>query len=636
MDRDNFKTICTLAWRQLHVTPIGVVKPCCIYDTAMKDEEGKPLLINDAPVEQIWNSSPFRDVRKKMLNGEKLPGCKKCYEEEKVSGTSDRTRSIDFSPTFIEMIQYSAANEGKVNAMPDILNLKIGNKCNLKCRMCQPLDSAMVDREFTEISHKHPLFRGFDNANAFDYNYDEVPIEMAGNWTSEQLAKGNILELLKNTKKISLAGGETTFTEEALELLKFCVDNDLAKNMNVVMSSNLTRITDDLIKTFAKFETFQIVASIDGVGPVNDYVRFPSKWSVIRENFKKLLDAPENVIPVVAPTIQIYNIFDVVNILGFSEEFDSPKWKLHPPCHLTVLYDPQHLSIRHLPISIKRKALAALEQFEIKSKYLKRSAIYYDQFRLLKETLAQDSFQAETRRSSKDYLSYFLQYTKLLDEQRFQRFQDFLPELYEALTHEDIEARYPIDTTRNYTFYRYRDSGFSFHKAGKIDEALKMFNEAYTLDPKDPHLNFSMALCLRSKGEFESAIHHFQLVDQVDPENMEVTQQIALIHMEMKNYAKALSCLEKVEKKGHAKPKLLLEMAHLQRKLNNSAKAMTYLLEVEKSDPKNVEVLLELGLVNLDLKNGSAAIKYFEKGLKLSTDPEKTKVFRDLLNSTQL
>ncbi len=535
------KTFCLSPWNQIHVTPIGVVKPCCIFDGGLKDENKKVIRINDDRVENIWNSSAFRELRLKMLSGVQVPECKKCYEEEKVSNSSDRIRSLKIDDRMMDTITHSLT-EGYVPLLPHVLNLKIGNKCNLKCRMCQPLDSAMVDTDFSQISQTKPNFRSFDNANAFDYNYEDLPIEIAGNWINEPIAQENMLKLLANTVHLSLAGGEIAFTQEAIDVLKFCVDKDLAKNIEVAMSSNLTRMDDALIELMSRFKCFRVVASIDGVENAAEYIRYPSKWNIIKKNLVKLIGAPENVIPVIAPTIQIYNILNIVPVLDLIEELNCPKWAIghNPPAHLTVLFDPQHLSIRHLPKNIKEAALAKLLEFKQRSKLLKTSQNYQDQFDLLIETLKQDDFVSDNGPSSKDYLAYFMQYTLDLDEQRGQRFQDYLPELYEMLKQENITPRYPNNNPQNYTYYRYRDTGFRLLGEGKAQAALEMFQRAYDMYTKDVDLLFSMSMALNQVNESDKALALCKDIEMIDPKHFHNLTELGNHYMNKNEHQKAI------------------------------------------------------------------------------------------------
>jgi MoaA/NifB/PqqE/SkfB family radical SAM enzyme len=535
-------SFCALAWKQLHVTPTGVIKPCCIFDGGLKSAEGKVLRIGDADIQDIWNSTELTSLRLQMLNGDMIPDCKKCYEEERVSGTSDRVRAMDHSPSFLAVVEDSSST-GQVKELPPLLNLKFGNLCNLKCRMCQPLDSSAVDAEFSAIAQTSPNFRSFDNTNAFDYNYSEVPVQLAGRWTEDKRARDNLLCLIEKCTQISLAGGETTFSDDALFLLQKSIDNGRAKQIKVIMSSNLTRITDQLLEIMSQFKKFDVAASIDGVGPVNDYIRYPSKWQTVKANLEKLCAAPANILPVLAPTVQIYNILDVPNILQICEDIASPKWKTSTPVHLTILFDPQHLSIRHLPKNVKMEALRRLEEFEKKSRYLRSNSYYASQFNLLKRTLSEDILPSTDGPSSSDYMAYFAQYTNDLDSHRHQRLEDFIPELHAALASENISPRYPKTDPRNFTYYRYRDTGFRFQTEGKLELALSMFESAYAMFKDDPDLNFSLGIALKDCNQRERATELFLRVVNTNPAHTDGYIELGLYYQTQNQAKKAAEFL---------------------------------------------------------------------------------------------
>ena len=97
-------------------------------------------------LEEAWNSDKMKDVRRQVLNDERPDVCEPCFDLEDQGVQSLRQRHItDSSP------------ESRINLYPDALDklnddysmpfelptieIKVNNLCNLKCRMCNPLDS---------------------------------------------------------------------------------------------------------------------------------------------------------------------------------------------------------------------------------------------------------------------------------------------------------------------------------------------------------------------------------------------------------------------------------------------------------------------------------------------------------------
>lgn len=558
------RSFCSLAFNQLHVSPMGNVKPCCIYDGIIKSDDGSTLRISDGTIEEIWNNSHLKEVRQKMLRGDVVPECAKCMEEEKVCASSDRIRAFETSPRLEPLIEHARKNGGEVKALPPILNLKIGNLCNLKCRMCQPLDSSSIDTEFSQISKDNPLIRNFDNASAFDYYFDSEPIETAANWITLPQANLNIQRLLDGTIHLALAGGEVAYTQEAISLLKYCVEKNISKNIKVSLSSNLTRVTSDFINLLAAFRQTTVSASIDGVGSVSEYIRYPSKWNIVRENFIKFLHAPANIIPVIAPTFQIYNILDAVEILQLAEDLRLEmenskfnKWEYQSPFHLTILYTPQLLSIRHLPENIKLIAYKKLLQFSEKSYYYKKNSLYQNQLNLLLETLKQPT-EGDGEYSANEYLAHFLQYSEILDAHRKQSMKESLPELYQLLAETGIKPAYPGLHKRSYSYYRYRDVGFSFHRVGDFDKALTMFNKAYCLYQDDEHLLFSMGQVFKTLNQGPKAQDFFRKVYAISPQHYYNLVELGRLLIEASQQSEAVKILQEAtrvepsEKHGEA------------------------------------------------------------------------------------
>ena len=80
-------TKCLAPWMSIHHWPDGNVYPCCLWDS------GDPIgNLNEKPLGEIWNDPKLKDARLKMLNGEKVKSCDRCYKLEKTGDSSYRQR----------------------------------------------------------------------------------------------------------------------------------------------------------------------------------------------------------------------------------------------------------------------------------------------------------------------------------------------------------------------------------------------------------------------------------------------------------------------------------------------------------------------------------------------------------------
>ena len=467
-------------------------------DGVLRKEGGKPFDISEDEIWKIWNGEQLRAIRKKMLRGEVVRECIKCKVEEETYQSSERyNRCAFFSEEDFEQVEYARQNDGFVTRLPSMLDLKIGNICNLKCRMCQPLDSVLVDREFYEISQKYPSFRHYPNANAFDYYYPSKPFSEINVWADSEIAQNNLRLLTPFLQHVSLAGGETIITPAVGRFLEMCRACGRASEMTLSISSNLTHVPPRFVELLRFFKHVQLTSSIDGIGKVQEYIRYPSKWDVVRSNFEYFVEAEKNITPVILPTVQIYNVLDIVDLLRFPEQYSANKWNGVPPFHMTLLFFPHFLNIRYLPTQVKNVALERVKRFQKESYYCAKSKRFNDQVNLLVATLASPDFTCDERQ-----LGYFLKYTEILDEFRAQKFSDSLPELYELLCKQPIKPLFPAENEQSFSFHCFVRRAEEYRDAGQRLDAIRMYQQALNLDRNNQHLLYSLAVLYWDSGLF--------------------------------------------------------------------------------------------------------------------------------------
>ena len=84
------KSFCALPWVNLSTDPDGSIKPCCISTEHIKKDDGTLFNLGHDSIESIYNSKHFQGIRTKMVSGDYVKGCEKCYESEKYSSRSNR------------------------------------------------------------------------------------------------------------------------------------------------------------------------------------------------------------------------------------------------------------------------------------------------------------------------------------------------------------------------------------------------------------------------------------------------------------------------------------------------------------------------------------------------------------------
>ena len=156
-------SFCVLPFNHLQVMPSGTCKICCLAQEPISSlDEGKPLSLYENTYEEIWNSSYMQGIREKMVSGEPVKQCQRCYSDENITGQSRRTAMNDSWLTNEKLSDQDVKQQAKeshfiIENNPSFLQLNMGTLCNLKCRMCSGTYSTKIasDPVFSKWSPAH-------------------------------------------------------------------------------------------------------------------------------------------------------------------------------------------------------------------------------------------------------------------------------------------------------------------------------------------------------------------------------------------------------------------------------------------------------------------------------------------------
>ena len=146
---------CVLPWISLEASPIGTVRPCCLAEEEIVDSNSVKFNLNTADFASIQNSEYMYQLRQTFLNHGRPATCRKCWDEESAGRTSKRMHTLDRLKHIITDTEWTH------DAKPLMfLDLKLGNICNLKCRICGSWSSSQsateeIDRKSTRLNSSH-------------------------------------------------------------------------------------------------------------------------------------------------------------------------------------------------------------------------------------------------------------------------------------------------------------------------------------------------------------------------------------------------------------------------------------------------------------------------------------------------
>ena len=321
------KSFCILPWISVESTAAGWVKPCCMYNNNIVDTDNQPFNLSKNTLSDVWNSKDYTKLREQFLQGAKPTGCQKCWTEEASGKTSKRIRdNARFKHHFTKDIIK--------NPKMKYLDLKLGNVCNLKCRICGTHSSS---KWIAEQQH---------------YDKEDITSEKHTRhiWPETNKRFWEELELLLPTLEyIDFTGGEPFLIKEQFELLKFCVDKGYAKNIGVHYNTNGTQLpTDALENIWPQFKSIDIQFSIDGVEKHFEYQRHPAKWKNALSVINQFKNKQSKKFTVgICHTINVFNVLYIPEFLAWAEEFGIN-------VYLNNLHQPMHYNIKCLPNDAKK------------------------------------------------------------------------------------------------------------------------------------------------------------------------------------------------------------------------------------------------------------------------------------------
>jgi sulfatase maturation enzyme AslB (radical SAM superfamily) len=241
-------SFCVLPFVSIEADPMGKCKVCCLsYDTI------PDIDLKTDTLTQAFNSEYMNNLRQRFLNGEKPEGCNRCWSEEASGRTSKRMHSEMRLRKIIGEAQFAKSTDGKLM----FLDLKLGNICNLKCRICGSFSSSKWAQEEIEIFKENKIAR----QNLLNGRW---PREANNFWK-------DLSQLLANTKYFEFTGGEPFLIDEHFDLLEMAVQMGYASNIEIHYNTNTTTLPKRGLELWPYFKLVEIALSIDDIGPRFEY-----------------------------------------------------------------------------------------------------------------------------------------------------------------------------------------------------------------------------------------------------------------------------------------------------------------------------------------------------------------------------
>jgi len=315
---DNFyvaDTVCPELWSHLEINNQGNIRPCCIQSDIVGNIQKDQLT-------DVFYSSAMSELRNNLLAGVPVSGCNNCWTTEKSDHLSNRQRHLNLHA---KEFYTNWIDSPKIHS----LDIKPGNICNFKCRVCNSGASSLYASEkLTHTIDPNKVVQIKNNIST-------------GTWADTELFSSQLELLLPQLSRLELYGGEPFLLKRLPIILQKAIDLGVAKNIRLHFNSNGSIFPEKLIPLFEQFKEIDIALSIDNIGKRFELER-GGVWEEIEQNIINFISLQKNNI-----RTYLYPTINIQNVLYFEELLD---WADQIGIEITynLLHEPYYLNIKNM------------------------------------------------------------------------------------------------------------------------------------------------------------------------------------------------------------------------------------------------------------------------------------------------
>lgn len=265
----------------IKLAPYGKLTRCCHMTS--------PPQYNS--LTEMENSTWLKHVKQQLKDGVWPEECVRCKNSEEIIQPSVREMAIKF-------------HEGKPEDYLQV-DVILDNICNSACQFC----SGVLSTRFASLTNqKYSIYSSVDK-------FWELPTD-------------RIIQ-------IDLSGGEPSASQNCSTLL-----SALPKNVKSIrINTNGSMIMPEVRQLIDKGIEVTLTVSVDGIGKVQDYIRWPITWNKLVKNLM-LYQETDKLLLNLYTTVNALNIGDLPNITEFAKNhnFNHAFAFLKQPLELDVYY----------------------------------------------------------------------------------------------------------------------------------------------------------------------------------------------------------------------------------------------------------------------------------------------------------
>jgi organic radical activating enzyme len=242
----------------------------------------------------LHNTDQKKEDRRKMIAGERPPGCEYCWKIEDMGrdAVSDRVYKSKIYP--IEALDEARNTPYTEDVNLRTLEIAFDRTCQFACSYCNPAFSSTWVRDikrngpYTQLvsDGRNHFTHAHDSAQLYDYGESNPYIDAFFKWWES--------DLHRTLQELRITGGEPLMSGHTWKLIDWFRTNSGKSSTRLAINSNLgTDVDIDRLLDSTKGMAIDIYTSNEAVGTQAEYIRDGLVWTDWSNNVERLLSSKQ-------------------------------------------------------------------------------------------------------------------------------------------------------------------------------------------------------------------------------------------------------------------------------------------------------------------------------------------------------
>jgi MoaA/NifB/PqqE/SkfB family radical SAM enzyme len=208
-------------------------------------------------IKTALQSNEHQKLKEMIMQDQSIPGCYRCYRDEK---NGLQSRRMGAKQQYEEFFKDTNIDENSLTG----LDYSLGNLCNLKCTVCEPMQSSSWKDDWKKLHPTDSTIYDYDKRNQIHFEDKSV---------------------LKDLKFIHFhGGGEPLMVDNHIKVLEKI--DDLSQTRVAYNTNGTIRPGKEVLEIWEKCKLVEIYFSIDAVGDKFEYQRTNADWQEVNDNIE--------------------------------------------------------------------------------------------------------------------------------------------------------------------------------------------------------------------------------------------------------------------------------------------------------------------------------------------------------------